>query len=130
MIGTWVPYKRGYQKTCPVCEMEFIGRRNKIYCSPTCKNQHHNDANREIRAEERLMSKSLIRNERVLSKLFEETNDKRRTVSAEELRFRGFDMKGQNTEIKDKSGNTWYKVHQHAFRPVENAKSIIVVKLK
>jgi len=122
MQGVWMPHSRGFLKTCPVCNDEFIGRKNKTYCTLVCKNRFHNDNNAEVRAEERLMSKSLINNERILASYFLETDERRVSVSLNELTAKGFDMNGQNTEVKDNAEKSWFKVVNHAFDQTQTIK--------
>ena len=130
MLGVWLPQKRGFLKTCRVCNDEFIGRKNKTFCTLACKNRHHNDANAELRTEEREISKLLVRNERLLKQRFQEADQKRLNIPLEILEKNGFDITGPTTEIKDSAGTTWYKLVNYAYKVDLDKQSLTIVKLK
>lgn len=129
-LSNWRPAQRGFLKTCPVCEDEFIGRKNKHFCSLACKNRHHNDRNAEARLEERAISRSLISNVRVLNKLFEVHPDvKSLRVGLTRMKELGFDFEGPVTEIASK-GKSWFKVGKdHAYRVDSEQQKVIISKI-
>ena len=130
MQSVWMPHSRGFLKTCPVCKNEFVGRKNKVFCTTACKNRHHNDANAELRAEEKEISGMLVRNERVFKKRFQESDQKTLNIPIEVLENNGFDMTGPTTEIQDKSGTTWYKLVNYAYKVNLDKQSLTITKLK
>ena len=45
--GEWIKELGEYFHICLECCEEYTGRRNKDYCSATCKSKHNNDKRRE-----------------------------------------------------------------------------------
>lgn len=41
--GTWLPKEKGFVHECPICKERFIGRKNKVYCSQSCKTRKATD---------------------------------------------------------------------------------------
>lgn len=100
-LSNWRPDQRGFLKTCPVCADDFIGRKNKRYCTTACKNRHHNDRNVETREQERAISYTLLSNDRILKRLFTDVPEgKTLRVSLKRMKSLGFDVDGPVTEIE------------------------------
>lgn len=129
-LSDWRPAERGFLKTCPVCDDEFIGRKNKVFCTSACKNRHHNDANAELRAHERDISSILIKNERVLRELMRDhITEEAKQVSEESLDLIGFDQKGPFIAIKSGDGTWWFQVGAFAYRYLPDKKTYLVRRL-
>jgi hypothetical protein len=129
-LSNWRPAQRGFLKSCPVCTDEFIGRKNKRFCSTACKNRHHNDANAEQRARERDISGILVKNERILRELMKNhiTEDAKQ-VTIETMELIGFNQKGPYTTIQPKDGTRWFKVGLFAYRYLPDKKSYLIQRL-
>ncbi len=125
-----MPQYHGFGKTCPVCREEFIGRKNKVFCTSTCKNRYHNDANAEVRAHERELSSILVKNERVLRELMKDhiTEDPKQ-VRIETMDLLGFNQKGPYTTINTKENIKWYKVGKFAYRYLIDQRVFMIHKL-
>lgn len=130
MIDTWLPHRRGFQKICPVCHEDFIGRKNKVFCTSACKNRHHNDANAEQRAHEREISGVLIKNERILRELMRDhVTEEAKQVSRETLDLIGFDQKGPFIATQSGDGTRWFKVGAFVYRCLPDNKTYLVQRL-
>jgi hypothetical protein len=129
-LSDWRPAERGFLKTCPVCDDEFIGRKNKVFCTSACKNRHHNDANAELRAHEREISGLLIKNERVLRELMRDHVTKgAKQVSRETLDLIGFDQKGPFIAIQSSDGTWWCKVGKFAYRCLVDKNAFLIQRV-
>lgn len=129
-LSNWRPAQRGFLKTCPVCDDEFIGRKNKVFCTNACKNRHHNDANAEQRAHERDISGLLIKNERVLRELMKDhVTESAKHVSMETMEVIGFDQKGPYTTIQSGDGTIWFKVGSFAYRYLSDKKTYLIQRV-
>ena len=81
--------------TCPYCQEEFEGRRNKKYCSLTCKNQAYYEKEDDMRQRNRHVTEIMNRNERILREYFKSTNFHTKAwVYKGELRQFGFNDNG------------------------------------
>lgn len=130
-LSDWRPAERGFLKTCPVCEDEFIGRKNKIFCTMACKNRYHNDANAEQRAHERGISGILIKNERVLGKLMRDHHTGgAKQVTIETMNLLGFNQKGPYTTVYSEDGLRWFQVGIYAYRYVPEKKICLIETVK
>jgi hypothetical protein len=52
--------------TCPQCKKEFEGRRNKKYCSPTCKNEAYYAKDEELHRHNRHGLANMTSNHRIV----------------------------------------------------------------
>ena len=129
-LSNWRPDQRGFLKTCPVCADDFIGRKNKRYCTTACKNRYHNDRNAETREQERAISYTLLSNDRILKRLFTDVPEgKTLRVSLKRMKSLGFDVDGPVTEIEG-NDKLWYKVgNEHAYRVDHEHQQVIISKL-
>ena len=57
--------------TCLTCQKEFEGRSNQKFCSVSCKNNHHNTANKSKEATVLTINKALHKNWTILNKLYQ-----------------------------------------------------------
>ncbi|MCF8278265.1 MAG: hypothetical protein K9J17_16170 [Flavobacteriales bacterium] len=129
-LSHWRPAQRGFSKICPVDGAEFIGRKNKVFCSIACKNRHHNDANAELRAHERELSSILIKNERVLRELMRDhATEGAKQVTSEMLDLIGFDQKGPFIAIQSGDGTRWFQVGAFVYRYLPDKQTYLVQRL-
>ena len=129
-LSNWRPDQRGFLKTCPVCADDFIGRKNKRYCTTACKNRYHNDVNTEQRAHERHISGILIKNERVLRELMRNhTTNAPKQVTIETMKLKGFNLEGPYTKVYSENRMKWFKVGEFAYRLLPDKKVFMIEKL-
>jgi len=88
----WLPDRHGYQKVCPVCEKEFVGRRNQRFCCHPCKNKYHYDRNAERLARTRQLTMEMDHNIRLLEKKFSSSDSERVVMPYAQLLKLGFDQ--------------------------------------
>ena len=129
-LSNWAPTHRALAKNCPVCRAEILGRRDKKFCSLACKNRHHNHKNAPVRSHERQLSEVIIRNERILKRLFDGTEMKELTIPISILDMLGFDLKGPSMQGEDSSGRLWLGIGDFAFRHTDKEKRTLIIRTK
>ena len=72
----------------------------------------------------------MIRNERILKRLFEETGKKELTIPIPILEMLGFDLKGPSMQGEDHSGNLWLGIGDFAFRYTDKEKRTLTIRTK
>lgn len=127
--NVWIS-KKGYTKICPVDGTEFVGRKNKIYCSPECKIKTASDKLSAKNQSYGSLFHSYIRNAELLKKYYPGNNDQT-PVSKSLLYKDGFDYLGliQLKKFQNFEGQ-WNVIGNYAFRQdPKDPKNIIIIKL-
>lgn len=102
------------QKTCPNCEEEFEGRRNKKFCSASCKNQYHNSEYRESNRDVYDINRILQRNRNILKNLFQVYRSS--SVGKNILEAHGFNTKFHTHLFDAPSGARYTMVYDFGFK--------------
>ena len=117
-------------KTCPICLEEFTGRKNKIYCSLTCKSIFNNNKASQLHSE-LIDEKVMLKNYRILKKFYESSQSLKKIEVVEFLR-EGFDFKCPSRKVKSPiNGYELFIVHKYAYRVIfQNGNQYIVISKK
>jgi hypothetical protein len=86
------------QKICPICDNNFEGRRNKIYCSTRCRSEQGNASFNAHHEDEILTEKALRKNVTILTNMYKWFGNYKLPYFA--LENAGFDKK-RNTGMTD-----------------------------
>jgi hypothetical protein len=130
IMEKWTPQFNGYKKACPVCKVEFVGRKNKVYCGKRCKTKYNNGLQLDRRDAERLITEPLLRNIEILREELAQHNSFPITVSSEKLRIKGFDHHAPRTSFVDsQSGKTWFRFGDYAICPDEQKQLVAITKI-
>ncbi len=98
-----------YTKICPKCGKEFTGRKNKVYCSISCKAQVNNELQQEMRKGARADMVTMEKNERVIKRFMKDAPLERMSVRKESLAEMGFDASGPFKIFYDSRGKVHYQ---------------------
>jgi hypothetical protein len=98
-----------YTKVCPNCGTEFTGRKNKVYCSISCKAQVNNELQQEMRKGARADMVTMEKNERIIKRFMKDAPLERMSVRKESLVERGFDSSGPFKITYDSRGKVHYQ---------------------
>lgn len=112
----WSPKLKGFEKTCPVCQDAFIGRKNRVFCSALCKARHNNDLAAERRIEEKRHASAMLNNIKIFERLFREDEvGLILNTSAQKLLELGFDSKAPTNRVT-LHGEPWLAVGDFLYR--------------
>lgn len=101
-------------KTCTHCNTNFEGRANRKFCSSTCKNEFHNDRNREKNSLLIELNKQLHKNWTLLSKLY--TLYRSSPLKLEVLEADGFIPKFHTHVFNAPDGAKYTMVYDYGFK--------------
>lgn len=111
-------------KTCVHCKNEFEGRRNKKFCTITCKNSYHNEEYRQANANVYSINKILTRNRNILKDLFQVYRSS--AISLEVLHSYGFKTKFHTHLFNAPSGDRYTMVYDFGFKAtIDNQVQIV-----
>lgn len=126
----WNPTIGGYEKTCPICQRDFVGRKNRVYCSTRCKTKCNNEIQLERRYADRQVTEPLLRNIEILKKELSERNEGMVTLPIERLRHSGFDSEAPRTNIFNRStGERWQRFGDYAICPDEEKQLVTITRI-
>lgn len=112
------------EKTCTNCKGLFEGRRNKKFCSISCKNQFHNEAYREENNLVFDVNRALNKNRAILKQLFKVYRSS--VVPMTILEAHGFNGKFHTHLFDAPSGTRYTMVYELGFRlTYDNQVSIV-----
>ncbi len=112
----WSPKLKGFEKTCPVYQDVFIGRKNRVFCSDPCKARHNNDLAAERRIEEKRHTSAMLNNINIFERLFREDEfGLILNMSVQELIELGFDSKAPTNRITI-DGEPWMAVGDFIYK--------------
>ncbi|RFC54231.1 hypothetical protein [Brumimicrobium aurantiacum] len=101
-------------KICPSCSKEFQGRRNKKYCSVSCKNQYHNEEYRNSNQTVITLNRTLQKNRVILKDLFKVYRSSAIPLSV--LEAHGFDKKFHTHLFNAPSGDRYTMVYELGYK--------------
>lgn len=100
---------------CKNCNEEFKGRSNKKFCSSSCKNQFHNERNKEKNALFTALNKQLQKNYSVLNQTFEVYRSA--PVKLDILEKQGFSVDFHTHTFNAPDGSRYTMVYDLGFKP-------------
>ena len=132
-VGNWNWENGKYGKTCPVCQRQFEGRKNQIYCGVKCKARMNNDLAAKKTRSIAKHTHAYLRNIEVLASEYQKDGKDVAIVSLARLKILGFDPQAPYVSFAWNK-QPWHKVGDYAFRllPKEENKSqqIEISKMK
>lgn len=119
--SSWINHKR-----CPMCSGLVFGRRDKIFCTIKCKNEHHRVAREQFSTREELSHKRIRRNAVLLEGILGPQNNAM-AIHRDELIRRGFDIKSCTRSGLSK-GRIIYEIYDYQY--FETKDGVIIVRRK
>ncbi|WP_133122092.1 hypothetical protein [Brumimicrobium salinarum] len=101
-------------KVCPNCKTEFEGRRNKKFCSVSCKNHHHNETYRNENHVENSINRVLHKNRMILKDLFKIYRSS--AIPQNILEAHGYNMKFHTHLFNAPSGERYTMVYELGYK--------------
>ena len=118
-----------YWGKCPTCGTEFMGRKNRVYCSEKCKIRKNNDRASQRRNQHGPMFLEIARNIRILEKFYPLSMGSK-ALQLSDLEREGFIRTSFSKLVKflNYSG-TWQVIGDYAFHINEN-QTVLVQRVK
>lgn len=113
---------------CPVCGQQVEGRRNKVYCTPSCKTLYNNDLAREKRIQEQMLTGGLFGNYRLLDRMLKANDDAPIVISRLKLEGMGFNSHAPATEGMS-NGVLTYSYLDIAIQPDQTNHTVKIFRL-
>jgi hypothetical protein len=111
---------------CIECKEEFFGRRNRIYCSLTCKTSANNLKAAKRRSGVSDQTRMLEKNSQILGDLCMEKNGPVST-NINKLRELGFRENGPNIRLLDYNNNEWCQVGLYVLKTDSLTGDVIIM---
>ena len=111
---------------CPICGEALQGRKDKVFCSKSCKNEYHRNRQRQHLEFSKAIDKILHRNWVVLAELHETIGRRRFYVPMSDLLQIGFKPKYYTTTEINKKGKTYYYVYNFGWMHFSEKKVMIL----
>ena len=111
---------------CLICGDPVIGRKDKVFCSVSCKNKYHASRKSEIKPFSQPIDKILHRNWVILSEFYEIARKKKFFISKAELNKAGFHGKYFTTIHTNSRGKTYYYVYNYGWMEFSENEMMIV----
>ena len=114
-------------KKCKVCQKEFVGRKNKIFCSVKCKNLYHRHLSAEAKSVAKRIDSILHRNRNILSELMPDNKNKIR-VKRIELDKKKFNYIYHTHSYLNSKGKLYRYIYDYAWMEFSTDEIMIVKK--
>ncbi|MDX1407876.1 MAG: hypothetical protein R3330_07075 [Saprospiraceae bacterium] len=119
---------RSYRLTeCLVCGAPLRGRRDKKYCSLSCKNAYHTRRRIEQQPVVATIDRLLHRNREILVELWEEAQNRKFIVPRSRLQRKGFKFRHFTSTYVNKAGKLYHYVYDFSWMAFSSG-DILVVK--
>ena len=99
-------------KTCPVCQKEVVGRRDKVFCSPSCKSSFQYEQRLEQDAFYFEVDRQLKKNRSILRRY---NQVGKTTLRKEVLLKEGFNPRFFTHYWKNKNGQVYLFCYEYGF---------------
>jgi hypothetical protein len=111
---------------CPECHKEFTGRRNRVFCSLSCKikSNNGNAAIMNLRVSDQV--NMLKRNAKILDELYS-VESIPLLAEKEELIKKGFIMNSPTIRLKSENGVEWHMIGRYVFKPENDGREIVIM---
>ncbi len=113
------------QRHCKICQKILKGRRDKIFCSTSCKNEYHSNILREATAATAQIDKILHRNRHILLELLGNDGNKRR-IHRSELDKKKFNYQYHTHLYVNSNEKTYYYIYEMGWMEFSNQEVLIV----
>ncbi|MBK9271831.1 MAG: hypothetical protein IPM48_09540 [Saprospiraceae bacterium] len=114
---------KSVQKKCIVCGSPLVGRRDKRFCTDSCRSIHHQQSKKEVPPLIKKINQILKANRDIMVEL---NPDGKRTISRDSLLRKGFDFRYSTHLIQTKTGNTYYFCYDQGYVLFEDGKILLV----
>jgi len=111
------------EQTCQECDKPIFGRRDKKFCSDSCRNTFNNKQNSDSVNLVRNINNALRKNRRILESICPE--DKAKTTR-KSLLAKGFDFTYITSSRTTQKGSTYYFVYDYGYLALDNDFYLIV----
>jgi predicted nucleic acid-binding Zn ribbon protein len=105
------------KRFCPECGKEIVGRKDKQFCSDSCRNNHNNAVNKDSTNLMRNINNALRRNYKILGELNPKETAK---VEKKVLVKKKFDFEVYTSVLNAKTGNTYFFVYDLGYCMLNN----------
>ena len=125
-IGDFIPEENAFYHICKreECDNNFVGRKNKEYCSSICKNRVNNDKQSERSLGVSKEMRQFKKNQLILERLHQKNPTK---VQSKVLYQKGFDSEGARRKMKFKNfEGTWYGFGNYSIQNQDDNTTLIL----
>lgn len=113
---------------CSICGDKLQGRKDKIFCSSSCRNQYHTNRKNEITPFSQPIDKILHRNWVLLKELHDQIGKKKIFVSKADLNRAGFHTQYYTTSQENTKGKMYFYVYNFGWMDFSE-KQLMVIHL-
>lgn len=114
---------------CPICEKEFTGRKDKVFCSIQCKNDYHVSLRAATKQTAFPLDKVLHRNRSILLEIVGPKANKKMVLRSDLVR-KNFQFKFLTHFNINSKGKTYYHVYDFAWMEFSDDEILIVRQKK
>ncbi len=108
---------------CLVCGTVIVGRRDKKFCTDSCRSIHHQEQKKDEPDFIKNINKTLKKNRNILSTFNPEG---KKTISKASLINAGFDFKYSTNHFITKKGTTYYFCYDQGYTLLDD-KTVLMV---
>lgn len=105
------------KRFCPECGKEIVGRRDKMFCSDSCRNTYNNTLNKDSTNLMRNINNALRRNYKILGELNPKDTVK---VQKKVLVKKKFDFSVYTSVLDCKTANVYFFVYDLGYLQLDN----------
>ena len=113
---------------CPICGKKIAGRRDKIFCSTTCKSEYHRKRRKQVIPYAKEIDAKLHRNWIILQELYEKSQSRKIFINKAELHLQGFNFDYHTTSKTNKEGKTYHYIYNFGWMDFSE-KEVMVLHL-
>ncbi len=110
-------------KKCLECDITFVGRIDKKYCSDYCRNTYNNKLDKEDKNQIRNINNRLRKNYKILTTL---NASGKTTITKHKLLSNGFDFDYLTSIYTTKKGNVYHFCYDQGYLALENNFYILI----
>ncbi len=111
------------QNKCLVCQSPLVGRRDKRFCTDSCRSIHHQQQKKEIPLVVKRVNQILLSNREILAGL---NPDGKKILSRDTLVRKGFDFRHFTHLVHTRNGNTYHFCYDQGYIIFEDGKVVLV----
>ncbi len=108
---------------CKVCGSPIVGRRDKQFCTDSCRSIHHQDLKKKDPVLIKNINTILKKNRNILAALNPEG---KKTMPKDQLASKGFDFKYSTHHFHTKKGTSYYFCYDQGYTLFEDKMVLLV----
>jgi hypothetical protein len=112
-------------RTCLYCDKPIKGRIDKKYCSDYCRNENHNNNNRDASNYMRKVNNVLRKNRRILAKFNPKGKSK---IKESTLMEEGYNFAYHTNVYQTQKGGTYYFSYDQGYIKLEDGWLALVIR--